>query len=86
MKLRKADLRARVNANYALRFDAGALTSYAGLELVRRYFRTLGLSDIVRRHLNGRLPGTDFGVTSLVLLLLALLITGGKRLRHLLQP
>lgn len=84
MRLRKADLRARVNGNYALRFEAGALTSYAGLELVRRYFRTIGLAAIVRRHLSGRFPGTDFGVTSLVLLLLALMITGGRRLRHLL--
>lgn len=84
MRLRKADLRARVNADYALRFDAGALTSYAGLELVRRYFRTLDLAAILRRHLDGRLPGTDFGIASLVLLLLALIITGGRRLRHLL--
>lgn len=84
MRLRKADLRARVNADYALRFEARALTSYAGLELVRRYFRTLDLAAIIRRHLNGRLPGTDFGVTSLVLLLLTLIITGGRRLRHLL--
>lgn len=85
MRLRKADLRARVNADYALRFDAGALTSYAGLELVRRYFRVLDLAGIVRRHLSGRFPGTDFGVTSLVVLLLTLMITGGSRLQHLLH-
>jgi hypothetical protein len=84
VRLRKADLRTRVNADYAFRFDARALTSYAGLELVRRYFRTLDLATILRRHLDGRLPGTDFGVVSLVLLLLALMITGGRRIRHLL--
>jgi len=85
VRLRKADLKARVNADYVLRFDAGALTSYAGLELVRRYFRALDLANIIRRQLRGRLPGTDFGVTSLVLLLLTLLITGGQRLQHLLH-
>jgi len=85
VRLRKADLRARVNGDYALRFEAGALTSYAGLELVRRYFRTLNVAGILRRHVSGRLPGTDFGVTSLVLLLLTLIITGGQRLQHLLH-
>jgi hypothetical protein len=84
VRLRKADLRARVNGDYALRYEAGALTSYAGLELVRRHFRALGLAATLRRHLDGRLPGTDFGVAALVLLLLTLLITGGRRLRHLL--
>src|SRR5207249_4091756 len=54
-----------------------------GVEFVRRYFDTLGLVRLVRRELAGVLPRTDFGVPAMVLAILALLIAGGRRLRHL---
>src|SRR5438128_11628265 len=84
MRWRRADLRGRVNGNLELRFGRTGLTSYAGLEFVRRYFDTLGLVRQVRRELAGVLPRTDFGVAAMVLAIVALLITGGRRLRHLL--
>jgi hypothetical protein len=59
------------------------LTSFAGLELVRRYFLHLRLADRLRQHLSGLGLDTDFGTVRLVLLLLGLLIAGGRRLRHL---
>ena len=62
MRLRSADLRGCVKANLALRFTRAGLTSYAGLELVRRYFRQLGLAEQLRRHLTGRVPATDYGI------------------------
>ena len=62
MRSRRADLRGRVNGNLELRFGRTELTSYAGLEFVRRYFDTLGLVRLVRRELAGVLPRTDFGV------------------------
>ena len=37
MRLRKAELRGRVKADLALRFTRPGLTSFAGLEVVRRY-------------------------------------------------
>jgi hypothetical protein len=83
MRLRKADIRQRVNGNLEFRFMSTGLTSYAGLELLRRYFRSLELIPRLRRHLGGRLPTTDFGVVPMVLVLLALLVSGGRRLRHL---
>ena len=83
MRWRRADLRGRVNGNLELRFGRTGLTSYAGLEFVRRYFDTLGLVRLVRRELEGVLPRTDFGVPAMVLAILALLIAGGRRLRHL---
>src|SRR5436309_474130 len=83
MRWRRADLRGRVNGNLKLRFGRTGLTSYAGLEFVRRYFDTLGLVRLVRRELAGVLPRTDFGVPAMVLAILALLIAGGRRLRHL---
>lgn len=84
MRLRKAELRGRVNANFELRFGERGLTSYAGLELVRRYFKVLDLSGEIRRLLAGAMPSTDYGVVSMVMVILALLISGGRRLRHLL--
>jgi hypothetical protein len=83
MRLRKADIRQRVNGNLELRFMSTGLTSYAGLELLRRYFRSLELPQRLRQHLGGRLPATDFGIGPMVLVVLALLVSGGRRLRHL---
>jgi hypothetical protein len=84
MRWRKADLRGRVNGNLAVRFGHAGLTSYAGLEFVRRYFDALGLVRLVRRELAAALPPTDFGVPAMVLAILALLMAGGRRLRHFL--
>jgi hypothetical protein len=84
MRWRKADLRRRVNRNLALRFEQQGLTSYGGLEFVRRYFGLLGLVPLLRRELSPTLPRSDFGVPAMVLVLLTLLISGGRRLRHLL--
>ncbi len=83
MRIRKADLRHRVNGSLALRFRTRGLTSFAGLELVRRYFQRIGLLDRLRRQLSGLGLENDFGVVRMVLLLLGLLIAGGRRLRHL---
>ena len=59
MRLRKADLRRRVNGE--LRFERDGLTSYAGLELVRRYFASSDLIALLRRELAAPLPRSDFG-------------------------
>lgn len=82
MRRRRADLAGRVNGNLSFRFAHAGLTSHAGLEFLRRY---LGLSGVgaLLRPLSGMLPRTDFGVARMVLVLLALLISGGRRLRHL---
>jgi len=84
VRWKRADLRARVNGNLGLRFEREGLTSYAGLELVRRYFGRLGLISLLRRELGQALPASDFGVVAMVMVLLALTISGGRRLRHLL--
>jgi hypothetical protein len=59
------------------------MTSYAGLELVRRYFCRLGLALTVRRYAVRYIPVSDYGAVSMVLLVLTLLITGGQRVRHI---
>ena len=83
MRGRRADLRGRVNGNLAFRFAHEGLTSHAGLEFVRRYLGMSGIGALLRQRVGSALPRTDFGVPRMVLVLLALLISGGRRLRHL---
>lgn len=83
MRLRRAELHRRVNGPLELRFDCEGLTSYAGLELLWRFFQG---SDLIRRiRQSGRriLPRSDYGPGRLVILLVTLLICGGRRIRHL---
>ena len=82
MRLRRAFLQLRVNAQLQFRYDAPGLTSFAGLELVRSFFARIGLRRQINDALGRRLPPSDFGVARMVLLVLALIITGGRRLRH----
>jgi len=84
MRLSKADLPGRVNSPLHLRFQAKALTSFAGLELIRRYFRSIDLAGRIRRHLKVSDLEGDYGVVPMVVLVLGLLICGGRRLQHLL--
>jgi hypothetical protein len=77
-------LRGRVNGNLQLRFEHKGLTSYAGLEFVRRYFGMIGLLGTLRRELGRSVPRSDFGAPTMVMVIVALLISGGRRLRHLL--
>ncbi len=83
MRRPKAELRARVNGQLRLRYARTGLTSYAGLEFVRRWLDRDGWSTLLRRELATALPSTDYGVVGLVLVVLALLLSGGRRLRHL---
>jgi hypothetical protein len=52
-------------------------------EFVRRWLRRDGLLALLRRELRMVLPPTDYGVLGLVLVVLALVLSGGRRLRHL---
>lgn len=82
MRRRKRDLGRRVNGDLRVEFTASGLTSFAGLELLVRYFRSIGLNALIRDHLrDGRWRG-DFGVIAMVRLLIGLVIVGGRRLRH----
>ncbi len=82
MRQRKADLSARVNGELRVEFTETGLTSYSGLELLIRYFRSIRLNDLIRRHFH-RLPlRGDYSIVSMVRLLLGLLIVGGRRLGH----
>ncbi len=61
MRLRKADIQGRVNADLSFEFTENGLTSYAGLELLIRYFRRIGLNGLIRHHLIKALPPETSG-------------------------
>lgn len=83
MRLKVAGLRGVVKQDLPIEFTEDRLTSYGGLELVRRYVQQLQLARRVRAALEPYSLGSDYGSGRLVLLVVTLLIVGGRRLEHL---
>jgi hypothetical protein len=83
MRLTVARLRRVVKADLPIEFVPQQLTSYGGLELLRRYFRLLGLHRRIRQAFNGYGLGGDYGAGRLVLLVITLFVVGARRLEHL---
>ena len=83
MRLTIASLRRPVKGDLAIQFVPQALTSYSGLELLRRYVHRLDLAARLRAVLDARGLGGDYGSGRLGLLVLGLLYVGARRLEHL---
>ena len=83
MRLNVAGLWRVIKRELPIQFGHEQLTSYGGLELVRRYFELLGLKARIRRALGEHEVGGDYGCTHLVLLVIGLLVVGARRLGHL---
>jgi hypothetical protein len=83
MRLKVVRLRQVVKADLAIEFSGERLTSYGGLELVRRYFRSIGLQARIRRAFRRHHLGGDYGCVQLVLLVIGLLMVGARRLKQL---
>jgi hypothetical protein len=83
VRYRKADLSSSVKNDLRVEFTEEGLTSYAGLELLIRYFRSTGLNEAIRRHLYTVSLRGDYAPVSMMRLLLGLLLVGGRRLRHI---
>jgi hypothetical protein len=81
MRLSVDSLRRVVKRDLAIEFVPQQLTSYGGLELLRRYVQRLDLAARLRRACAAL--GGDYNGASLSLLILALLYTGARRLEHL---
>lgn len=81
MRLSVRSLRRVVKGDLAIEFVAQHLTSYSGLELLRRYVHQVDLGGQMRRALAD--VRSDYGSARLVLLIVALLVVGARRLEHL---
>src|SRR6266700_6934576 len=83
MRLTVARLRRVIKRDLAIEFGREQLTSYGGLEVLRRYFQLIGLNHRIRRGFREHQLCGDYSCTHLVLLVIALLVVGARRLQHL---
>jgi DDE family transposase len=81
MRLSVASLRRMVKRPLQVEFVPQQLTSYSGLELLRRYLRQCELPSRLRAACVS--TGGDYGGGRLALLILALFYVGARRLEHL---
>src|SRR6266568_3623042 len=81
MRLSVASLRRMIKGKLPVEFVHQELTSYSGLELLRRYLRQHDLPRRLRAACTT--TGGDYGGGRLALLVLALLYVGARRLEHL---
>src|SRR5438093_9082832 len=81
MRLSVASLRRMIKGKLHVEFVRQELTSYSGLEVLRRYLRQRELPSRLRAACAA--TGGDYGGGRLALLVLALLYVGARRLEHL---
>jgi hypothetical protein len=82
MRLKKGENRHRVNADLKIEFTRQDVTSYAGLELFRRYFQLIRLNERVRKRFAHTGIKGDYSIIQFIMLFVCLWLTGGSRLRH----
>jgi len=82
MRLCVSSLGRIFNRDLPIEFGSETLSSYGGLELLRRYFQLIGLHRRIRRAFADHDLGGDYGCVRLVLLVIGLLVVGARRLEH----
>jgi hypothetical protein len=83
MRLTVARLRRVIKRDFSIQFGREQLTSYGGLELLRRFWGLIGLQARIQCAFAAQQLGGDYGASHLVLLVIGLLIVGARRLGHL---
>src|SRR5215470_16165164 len=83
MRLTVARLRRVIKRDFSIQFGREQLTSYGGLELLRRFVVLIGLKARIQGAFAAQQLGGDYGASGLVLLVIGLLVVGGRRLGHL---
>lgn len=83
MRLTVSSLRRVFNRDLRNEFGSEKLTSYAGLEMVGRFLRCIEFLRRVREAFSSSQLGGDYETTRLVMVVIGLLLVGGRRLEHL---
>jgi len=83
VRLSKQDFSQRINSDLTIEFGKQDLTSWSGLEFFRRYFTLIKLNSRIRRAFAGSGLSGDYSVVHLIMVFIALWLTGGRRLRHI---
>lgn len=80
MRLSKKQIHARVKQDFSITYSDEKISAHGGLELFRRYFVAIDLAGRLRRAIG---DVGDYGAVRLILAVIGLLLTGGRRLAHL---
>jgi hypothetical protein len=83
VRLKKQDFSRRINSDLHIEFAKQDLSSFSGLELFRRYFALIRLNSRIRQAFAGYDLAGDYTVVHLIMIFIALWLTGGRRLRHI---
>jgi hypothetical protein len=83
VRIGKRGFQARIKGDLRIEFGDENLTSFAGLELLRRFLKGLNFFAELHRAERRAKVGGDFSFAKTVLAVLALLLAGAKRVRHL---
>jgi hypothetical protein len=81
--LKISSIRQLVKADLPIEFVEQDITSYSGLELIRRYFKLIGLHRRLVEFSRSYGVRSDYGWGTLALVVITLLIVGARRLEHL---
>ena len=83
MRLSRADFRSACKSFFKIEFASQDITAFGGLELIRRYFRLIHLGRSVRSVFAQYDVGGDYRAIDMILVIVVLMLVGGRRLDHL---
>lgn len=83
MRLSRTDFHAACKSFFKIEFAYQDITAFGGLELVRRYFRLIQLGRKVRSVFARYDLGGDYRAIDMILVIVVLILVGGRRLDHL---
>lgn len=83
MRLSRADFYSPCKSFFKIEFASQDITAYGGLELIRRYFRVIQLHRKVHSVFARYGLGGDYRAIDMILVIVGLVLVGGRRLEHL---
>jgi Transposase DDE domain group 1 len=83
VRLSRADFRSACKSFFKIEFASQDITAFGGLELIRRYFRLIHLGRSVRSVFAQYDVGGDYRAIDMILVIVVLMLVGGRRLDHL---
>jgi len=83
VRLSRTHFITRCKSNLRIEFASQDITAYGGLELIQRYFRIIQLHRRVQSVFATYGVGGDYRAIDMTLVILVLLLVGGRRLEHL---
>ena len=83
MRLSRADFHSACKSFCKIEFASQDITAFGGLELIRRYFRLIELGRTVRSVFARYDLGGDYRAIDMMLVIVVLILVGGRRLDHL---